>query len=161
NPTSLRVELAGTVTNGPLVAIDDTFTMAQDTTLTVMAPGVTANDQIAVPRGTGFGVEFLTTPPGSFTGTPDGGFVYTPSPSYSGTVSFTYVIHAFANSNVGTVTIHVSPSATASSIWPMTGHDAQRTSQSPVVLPQVVPHVLWSYSSGGSPLGDPVVAASG
>jgi hypothetical protein len=110
--------------NEPPVAIADVYTMDQDTTLTVPAPGVLANDSDI--DGPALSAVLDGGLPGLALAA-DGGFSYTPPPHFAGTVSFTY--HAsdgIDSSSTATVTIHVNdteaPVITAStaiaSIWP-------------------------------------------
>ena len=75
--------------NIPPVAVDDSYTTAQDTPLSVSAPGVLANDSdtdgdsltaVYVPNG-----EL-----GSISLNPDGSFTYTPPTGFSGSDHFTY-----------------------------------------------------------------------
>lgn len=113
--------------NAAPVAVGDAYTMDQDTTLIVAAPGVLGNDSdtdgpslTAVLDG---GLPGLTLDA-------SGGFAYTPPSGFVGTVSFTY--HAFDgidSSSVVTVTIEVedtqppviTASTALSSLWPPNG----------------------------------------
>jgi hypothetical protein len=92
------------------VAGDDAFSVEQDTTLTVDAPGVFAND--ADPEGDPFKLDFIGAPGhGTLAGPePDGSFVYTPEAGFVGVDSFTYRIKDLNEdliSNTATVTITV------------------------------------------------------
>lgn len=70
-------------------AIPDSFTTPFNTTLSVNAPGVLANDD---PNGGGGWVAFLgnNVANGTLTFTPDGGFTYTPNAGFVGTDTFSY-----------------------------------------------------------------------
>jgi hypothetical protein len=94
--------------NNAPVANDDSYTIEQDTTLTVNAPGVRGNDND--PDGDAItSVQDSSPGNGSATLNADGSFSYTPNAGFFGTDSFTY--HAVdsngANSNTATVTIDV------------------------------------------------------
>ncbi len=97
------------VPNTPPVAVNDTYSVNQDTTLTVIAPGVLGNDTDAETDGLSV---FASTPPanGSLTMNADGSFDYTPTAGYSGPDSFTYVASDGTDpSNQAVVTITVNP----------------------------------------------------
>ena len=94
--------------NHPPVAGDDAFATAEDTILTVLAPGVLANDSDA----DGDVVTLQAHDDSSLIGTivfdDDGGFVFTPDPGFVGTTSFVYrAFDGGAVSNNATVTIEV------------------------------------------------------
>ena len=96
----------GGVNDAP-VANDDSFTMDEDTTLTVAAPGVIANDADA--DGNALTVVRVSGPShGAVTLAPNGGFVYTPAANYNGTDSFTYEANdGTVNSTAATVRITI------------------------------------------------------
>src|SRR5207247_2640554 len=95
-------------TSGAVVA-DDSYTTPEDTTLTVNAPGVLANDgdvdgdaldRMLVVEGTR----------GTLTLSTNGSFVYTPALNYNGLDSFTYKANdGQADSPPATVNIPVTP----------------------------------------------------
>jgi VCBS repeat-containing protein len=85
----------------------DTYTVTEDATLTVNAPGVLGNDTdvdadvLVVSAGT-------PTAHGSFDLRSDGSFTYTPAPNYHGTDTFTYqASDGIAATAPTTVTINV------------------------------------------------------
>jgi hypothetical protein len=91
-------------------AANDVYSMTQGTILTVPAPGVLTNDTIP----SGFqSVEFLPPfPSAGLTNIGGGGFILdlSPNPSFTGTITLQYVIHAAAgDSNVATATVQVDP----------------------------------------------------
>jgi VCBS repeat-containing protein len=91
------------------VALNDTFTMAEDGTLTVpVATGVLANDTDAEGSSlTATLVQDVTH--GTLTFNADGSFTYVPDVNFNGTDTFTYRANdGTANSNVATVTITIS-----------------------------------------------------
>jgi len=75
--------------NEPPVAIDDSYTMSQDTTLTVSAPGVLANDYDV--DGDSLVTEFISDPlEGILVLNPDGSFTYDPRSGFDGIDTFEY-----------------------------------------------------------------------
>jgi hypothetical protein len=74
----------------PPEAVDDSYTVIEDNTLTVNAPGVLENDKDV--EGVGLTASSLTDPTsGTLTMLPDdGSFIYTPNADFFGTDSFTY-----------------------------------------------------------------------
>jgi len=92
----------------PAVAVDDSYTVIEDTTLTVAAPGVLANDTDAEDDPlTASLVDDVEH--GTLTLESDGSFVYIPDPDYYGEDTFTYVANdGFADSDPATVTITIS-----------------------------------------------------
>ena len=90
-------------------ADDDAYTTPEDTPLTVIAPGVLANDTDA--EDDPLTAAKLTDPAhGTVTLQADGSFVYTPAAEYSGTDSFTYKANdGHGDSAPATVTFTVSP----------------------------------------------------
>ncbi len=95
------------VVNTPPVATSDGYTMTVNTTLTVAAPGVLANDTDADshPLTAVLDTDVLT---GTLDLQTDGSFVYTPPQDYTGVVTFTYHTNdGYADSNAVQVTITV------------------------------------------------------
>ena len=75
--------------NRPPSAAADSYTTAEDATLTVAAPGVLGND--SDPDGDALTAALVAGPShGTLTLNADGSFSYTPAPDYSGPDSFTY-----------------------------------------------------------------------
>ncbi|HET9444169.1 MAG TPA: cadherin-like domain-containing protein, partial [Acidimicrobiales bacterium] len=94
--------------NRPPVANDDTYSTAYETPLTVAAPaGVLANDTDA--DGDVLTAEMPSDPPnGSVMLNTDGSFTYTPDAGFSGTDTFTYMVHDPADAmDTAVVTITV------------------------------------------------------
>ena len=96
------------IENVPAVAVDNSYTVIEETTLTVAAPGVLANDTDAendpltasLVDDVGHGTLELES---------DGSFVYIPNPDYYGEDTFTYVANdGFDDSDPATVTIIIS-----------------------------------------------------
>src|SRR5205814_671089 len=77
------------VNDAPVAANDDTYTTPEDTTLTVSAPGVLANDSDI--DGDTLSAVLVNNPThGSLTLNTNGSFSYVPAANYNGTDSFTY-----------------------------------------------------------------------
>ena len=77
--------------NDAPVAVDDAYTTAEDTTLSVDAPGVLLNDSDV--EGDELSAIGLTEPAhGSLTINSDGSFIYAPNANYTGTDTFTYMV---------------------------------------------------------------------
>src|SRR2546428_5571530 len=86
-------ETTVTITISPVndapVAINDSFSTTEDTTLNVAAPGVLANDSDV--DGDSLSAVLVSQPThGSLTLNSNGSFSYTPAANYNGTDSFTY-----------------------------------------------------------------------
>jgi len=98
-----------TVVSTPPVAVDDGYSTAEDTALTVTAPGVLDNDGDA--DGDALTALLATGPAsGALAFDADGAFVYTPTLNFNGVVTFTYRANdGTSDSNAATVTITVTP----------------------------------------------------
>ena len=87
-------------------AADDEFTVPEDTTLTVEAPGVLENDTDA--DGDSLSVALLTVPTnGAVDLEADGSFVYTPDQNFNGDDTFTYQVSDGTDTDTATVVIEV------------------------------------------------------
>jgi VCBS repeat-containing protein len=94
--------------NTPPVANDDAYSVNQDTTLNVTAPGVLANDTDADAGDTLHAVLATAPSHGSLTLNSDGSFAYVPNPGFVCQDSFTYKANdGTADSNAATVSITV------------------------------------------------------
>ncbi|HSH05289.1 MAG TPA: FG-GAP-like repeat-containing protein [Anaerolineae bacterium] len=94
------------INDGPPIAANDYYTMAQNTTLTVLADGILAND--TDPDGNA--ILTLNNPPsyGTVTLAADGAFVYTPTTNFLGVDQFSYRLQDGDNeADVGSVAINV------------------------------------------------------
>jgi len=107
--TSVSITVTAPPVNRPPNAVDDAYSVAEDNTLTVTAPGVLGNDTDA--DGNSLSAVLVTgASHGALTLSSDGSFTYTPSANYNGTDTFTYKAYdGIAYSNVATVTITVTP----------------------------------------------------
>jgi len=93
--------------NHPPVANPDSYSTNEDTTLTIAAPGVLAND-VDVDGDTLTAVKMSDPSHGTVTLTSNGGFTYIPISNYHGTDTFTYKAYdGTVYSNMTTVTITV------------------------------------------------------
>jgi len=91
-----------------ITAVNDAYSLNENQTLSVQAPGVLANDGGAAPGAPLSAVLVTSASHGTLTLNNDGSFTYTPSPQYVGTDSFTYLAtNGGSNSNVATVTLTV------------------------------------------------------
>ncbi len=148
---NVAVLLNSTVTNQAPVAAGDAYTTAEDTVLTVAAPGVLGND--SDPDGDPLTAVLVTGPShGSLSLNANGSFSYTPAADFAGSDSFTYrASDGTLTSNVATVAITV----TAVNDVPVAAGDAYTTAED-TVLTVPAPGVLGNDSD---PDGDPLTAA--
>ena len=107
---SLTTSRSGTALvppNHPPVAVADSYNGAQDTPLTIAAPGVLANDTDA--DGDALAAVLVTSAAhGNLALSANGGFSYTPAAGFSGADSFTYKANdGKDDSAVATVTITI------------------------------------------------------
>lgn len=93
--------------NSPPHANPDSYSVNQDTTLTVAAPGVLGND--SDPDGDAIHAVLVSNPThGTVSLNMNGSFTYIPNPGFACTDSFTYKANdGLADSNVAAVTINV------------------------------------------------------
>jgi VCBS repeat-containing protein len=103
------VTITITATNDGPTAADDAYTTAEDTALTVAAPGVLANDTDP-DAGTLSAVAGSGPSHGTLSPNGDGSFTYTPAANYNGTDTFSYrASDGGLESSPATVTITISP----------------------------------------------------
>ncbi len=107
---TVKVSIDVTPVNDVPVAIADSYTTAEDTVLTIAAPGVLANDSDVV-EGSDLNVSAYTQPGhGSVTLAADGSFIYTPEANYNGVDSFYYTVNdGTDDGNTVKVSIDVTP----------------------------------------------------
>jgi predicted extracellular nuclease len=96
-----------------VVAVDDFYTMDEDTTLTIAAPGVLAND-IDVDNNIRAASLVTDVQHGKLSLLGDGSFTYTPDPDFYGTDTFVYKLITYPGpqslwTDEATVTITVNP----------------------------------------------------
>jgi hypothetical protein len=111
--TTLYTLSVSNVVVAPLVA-NDSFTVGENTTLNMSAPGILTNDTDVY--GAGLTAALVSGPAnGTLTLTNNGGFSYTPTTSFVGTDSFIYSASSGAtNLGTATVTLTVIPTLTVS-----------------------------------------------
>jgi len=103
------VRITVTSVNDIPVAQDDSYVIDEDTALTILAPGILANDTDADGDTLTVGVAGLPSF-GSLNLNADGSFTYTPDPNAHGTEIFGYDAYdGTAHSNFATITITVNP----------------------------------------------------
>jgi VCBS repeat-containing protein len=134
---SVSVLFNNPVANQAPVAVNDAYSTAEDTPLTLAAPGVLGNDTDA--DGNPLSASVVTGPAhGTLTLNANGAFTYTPDANFNGTDTFIYrASDGTAQSNPATVTITVNasndaPTATADAY--STGEDTALTVNAPGVL---------------------------
>lgn len=110
-----------TFANTAPVANNDFYTLVQDTTMAVAAPGVLANDTDA--DGNPLTASIVSpVAHGSVTQYSNGSFTYTPSASYIGGDSFVYQANdGYSNSNTATVTLNVTAPVADFTAAPLSG----------------------------------------
>src|SRR6185369_13311507 len=104
---SATVTVTVTPANDAPMAADDSYTIAEDTTLNVSTPGVLSNDSDV--DGDTLSAVLVSQPThGVLTWNTNGSFSYTPAAYYNGADSFTYLANDGAlNSGIATVSIIV------------------------------------------------------
>ena len=144
------VAISVTAANDAPVATGNAYSTAEDTALTVPAPGVLGND--SDPDGDPLTAVLVTGPShGSLTLNANGSFSYTPAADYAGSDSFSYrASDGTMTSNVATVAISV----TAANDAPVATGNAYSTAED-TALTVPAPGVLGNDSD---PDGDPLTA---
>ena len=139
--------------NDPPVAANDSYSTNEDTTLTVAAPGVLANDtDVDGNPLTAVLIASTSTDHGTLTLNANGSFTYTPAANYNGPDSFTYRANdGTANSNTATVSIIVN----AVNDVPVAANDSYATNVD-TALTVAAPGVLANDTDVD---GDPLTAA--
>jgi large repetitive protein len=118
--SSATVNVTITPVNDPPVALNDSYSVNEDTALNVaVASGVLANDS-DVDLNTLTVTSFTQTSHGTVAVNPDGSFSYTPTANYNGTDSFTYTI---SDGNGGTATATALITVAPVNDLPVAAHD--------------------------------------
>jgi len=149
-PVSATVTLTILPVNDAPAALPDSYTLAEDTSLSILLPGILGND--ADPEGSPLTAIRLTLPArGTLVFNPGGSFTYTPVANFFGTDSFTYAASdGLLQSAATTVTFIVTPVNDA----PVAGNDTAGTAwNTPVTV--AAPGVL---SNDRDVDGDPLTA---
>jgi Bacterial Ig domain len=109
NTSEFAQDVTAVAVTSPVVAVNDTYNIDENNTLTVPAPGVLGND-FDLNGGSLSAVLVTSTSHGSLSFQSDGAFTYTPNANFLGADTFTYYATDGTNdSNVATVTIDVNP----------------------------------------------------
>ena len=108
--------------NDPPSAVDDTYSVDEDQTLNVSAPGVLGND--VEPNGDSLTISVISdVSHGSLSLQNDGSFTYSPSPNYYGSDGFTYQIcDAPSGGTCDTATVDITINAVNDQ--PVAGNDS-------------------------------------
>src|SRR5439155_1154700 len=107
NSNVATVSVTVNAVNDAPVAVNDSYSVNQDSTLNIAAPGALATEPD--PDGDGISAVKVSDPAhGTVTVNADGSFSYTPTAGYVGSDNFTYKANdGSLDSNVATVTITV------------------------------------------------------
>ncbi|MEW6101505.1 MAG: Ig-like domain-containing protein [Candidatus Omnitrophota bacterium] len=118
-----------TVANGAPISTNDAYSVDEDATLTIVAPGVLGND--TDPDGDLLSALLAgSVTNGVLTLNSDGSFTYTPNANFNGVDAFTYVANdGSVNGNIATVDITVNPTNDA----PVANNDSTTTNQNTAV----------------------------
>src|SRR3954470_14481537 len=137
--------------NAPPVAHDDSYTLAEDTALTLAAPAILGNDSDA--DGDTLSAALVSGPAhGSLALNANGALTYTPDANFNGTDSFTYKVNdGQADSNVATAFLTVTPVNDVP-----VAHDASYTLAEDTALTLAAPAILGNDSDAD---GDALSAA--
>ena len=140
------VTITVNVLNDAPVAANDSYSINEDATLNIAAPGVLGNDSdVDSPSLTAVLVGGPTN--GTLTLNGNGSFTYTPFPNFNGTDSFTYKANDGAlDSNLATVTITVNAVNDA----PVAANDSYTTNEDTALI-VAAPGVLGNDSDVDSP----------
>ena len=124
NNASAPVAIAVTIPNRAPVANADSYTTGYNTTLTINAPGVLANDTDQ--DGNTLTVSNFTNPShGTLSISPAGAIVYTPANGYAGPDSFTYRANDGITNSAAAATVSITVTNTQTVTYP----DGSRTTQ--------------------------------
>jgi VCBS repeat-containing protein len=116
-------DLTVTNVNDPPVATADSYSVDEDTPLTVAAPGVLGNDSDVDPTGDSLSSSLVTTvSSGSLTLYADGSFTYTPNADFNGEDSFSYEV---SDGQSGTAQATVIITVTSINDAPVAGDDSK------------------------------------
>jgi serine protease AprX len=121
NSNLATVTITVTPVNDLPVAANDSYTTAENTQLSITAPGILGNDTDIDSDSL---IAILSTSPihGTLTINTNGSFIYTPASNYSGQDSFAYRAYdGTGTSNLATVSITVTPAAPSLHIGDLDG----------------------------------------
>ena len=148
------VSISVTPVNDAPVAVGNSYSVNEDTALTVAAPGVLGNDSDV--DGDALTAITVSGPShGSVALSPNGSFVYTPTANYSGPDSFTYKARdGVLDSNVATVTITVNAVADA----PVANNDSYAATEDTVLTIAAAGVLANDVDVDGNPMTAALVA---
>jgi len=158
NNQGFKIRVGTSVTNVQLryvlgaKAQDDGYTMRVGTNLTVLAPGVLANDLLGF--ATNLSAILVSGPTnGSLKLATNGGFEYAPAPEFAGMDFFAYkAVDSLGNASTATVSIVISPTDI------LFTDDFGRLTNSTSVAPWVVQSGNWSITNGTLQCGTNVLS---
>ena len=129
NSSTVTVTITVTAVNDAPVAVNESYSINEDSPLSVSLPGVLANDSDT--DGNLLSAVRVTSPAhGTLTLNANGSFLYVPAANYNGTDSFTYrASDGLLTSNLATVTITIASVNDA----PVAGNDSYSTDQDAVL----------------------------
>ncbi|WP_188315810.1 Ig-like domain-containing protein, partial [Chitinophaga agrisoli] len=134
--------------NDKPLAVDDSYTIAEDNNLTLPAPGPLAND--TDPDGDVLTATLLGVPAnGRVTLNADGSLVYTPGADFNGTDSFTYLA-CDGSGNCDTATVNIT--VTAVNDAPVTGKDVYTITEDNVLNVPAAGVLFNDQDKEGNPL---------
>ena len=142
---TVTITVTTTAVNHPPVANNDSYSTVVNTTLTVGAPGVLAND--TDPDGDILTAMVVTGPTnGTLNLSASGGFTYTPTNNFTGTDTFFYKANdGLTNSGPATVTITVTTNQPAGDLF---FDDFTRATNAGSLAPWVVQLGKWTVTNG-------------
>jgi VCBS repeat-containing protein len=151
NSANATVSITITAVNDPPVAVNDAYSVNEDTTLNIAAPGLLGNDTDV--EGSALTAAVVTGPDhGTLTLNANGSFTYTPAANYNGSDSFTYKANdGTADSNVASVNITINAVNDA----PVAVNDSYTTNED-TPLNVAAPGMLGNDTDAD---GDPLTAA--
>ncbi|MDO8727172.1 MAG: Ig-like domain-containing protein [Candidatus Methanoperedens sp.] len=135
------------ISNNAPVADNDAYSTNEDTTLSVIAPGVLTNDNDV--EGSSLTAVLAAGPShGALTLNADGSFIYTPTANFNGSDSFTYKANdSTLNSNTATVSITVTAVTQPANHAPVASNDIYSTNEDTSLI--AAPGVLGTWLLNG------------
>lgn len=154
NGTSAPARVMITVLPVPPVAVDDHYTTAFNTSLTVAAPGVLANDTVT---GGAVVEQLPVSGRGALAVAPNGGFTYVPPVGFVGTTSFGYRTVSAHGTSDATITITVGAPTTVQpptnlAVTAVTGNTVSLQWTPPALGPTPTGWVFEAGVDAGQPL---------
>ncbi len=137
NPATVTINV--TAVNDAPAGGTDSYSTAEDTPLTVNAPGVLANDT-DVDNPSGSLTAAAGTPPanGTLAGNGNGGFLYTPRLNFTGADSFTYLV-SDGNAQSAPVTVNILVTSVPDAPQPVTDNYLAASGSALIVNQAAVP----------------------